>query len=60
MILNSNITLVSIQGVPILTLDLFMTLYFIAHIFFHKGKYQSAKRRSPLKTAFMMLFLFWE
>lgn len=59
MFLNTNITLISIPGVPILTLDLVITLHYVLNIFFHHGKHQHAKGEFPLKTAFLLLLICW-
>lgn len=59
MFLNTNITFISIPGIPILTLDMVMSLYFVINIFFHKGKYQAAKSEFPYKNAFLLLFFCW-
>lgn len=59
MFLNSNITLISVPGIPILTLDMAVTLYFILNMFFHKGKYQMAKKEFPYRNAFLLLFMCW-
>ena len=59
MFLNTNITLISIPGIPILTLDLAITLFYVLNIFFHHGKYQHAKKAFPFRIAFFLLFICW-
>lgn len=59
MFLNTNVTLISIPGIPILTLDLTLSLYFLI-LFFIKGKkYQNAKCHFPLFIPFCLIAFSW-
>lgn len=59
LILVTNITLISVPGIPLLTIEMFMTLVYIA-AFFSKGrKYQFAHMRFPYRVPFTLLFICW-
>lgn len=59
LILVTNITLISIPGIPLLTVEMFMTLIYVI-VFFSKGaQYQFAHMKFPYKLAFFFLFICW-
>ena len=59
MFLSTNITLLSLPGIPILTLDLALSLYFIVLFFFKGKKVQNAKCRFPFRIPFVFLVFCW-
>lgn len=59
LILVTNITLISMPGIPLLTVEMFMTLIYVL-VFFSKGtQYQFAHMKFPYKAAFGLLFVCW-
>lgn len=59
LILVTNITLISVPGIPLLTIEMFMTLVYVV-AFFSKGKqYQFAHRKFPYRIPFALLFVCW-
>lgn len=57
--LVTNITLISIPGVPLLTLDMFMTLVFILLFLLSGSKNQHAYAPFPYKRIFLCLAVMW-
>ena len=57
--LVTNITLISVPGIPLLTLEMFLTIMFVL-LFFLKGKkYQRAHMRFPYRFPFWLLIICW-
>lgn len=59
LVLVTNITLISIPGIPLLTLEMFLTLSFILLFFSRGAKYQNAAMPFPYKIPFSILFICW-
>ena len=59
LLLVRNITLISIPGIPLLTLDMFMSLLYSFWFFLRKKKYSTAKHSFPYMTPGMLLILSW-
>lgn len=59
LLLVTNISLVSIPGIPLLTVEMFMTLVYI-FLFFSQGKkYEYAHMKFPFRVVFLCLFACW-
>lgn len=59
MVLVQNITLVSIPGVPLLTLEVFLTLYFIFAFLIKRKHFTVDPTPFPFKTPFILLACSW-
>lgn len=59
LLLVTNITIISIPGIPLLTLEMFLTLVFILLFFIKGAKYQYAHMPFPYKQPFLILFICW-
>ncbi|MCI5503358.1 MAG: O-antigen ligase family protein [Eubacterium sp.] len=59
LLLVRNITLISIPGIPLLTLDMFMSLLYSFWFFLFKKKYSTAKYSFPYMSPGMLLMLSW-
>lgn len=59
LVLITNITLISIPGIPLLTLEMFLTLMFILLFFINGAKHQYAHMFFPYKLPFLILFISW-
>jgi hypothetical protein len=59
LILVTNITLISVPGIPLLTLEMFMTLVYIIAFFFNGKRFQSAHAKFPYRIPFIFLFISW-
>lgn len=59
LLLVTNITLISIPGVPLLTLEIFLTMMFILLFFINGARHQYAHMPFPYKLPFFILFICW-
>lgn len=59
LVLVTNITLVSIPGIPLLTLEMFLTMWYVILFFLNKKKYQFAHEPFPLLGVFASLTMCW-
>ena len=58
-VLNNNISVISIPGVPLLTMDMFLSLCFTALFWVKKDTLLLEKQKFPYSKAFLFLFLSW-
>lgn len=58
MFLNSNITLISLPGIPTLTLSFFMDLNFVLIYYLNKKRFKN-KSKFPFKIPFILLGISW-
>lgn len=58
-VLVTNITVVSIPGIPMLTLDLFMTMYFTLLFFYKKESIYAESSPFPYSKPFKILAVSW-
>ena len=54
LLLGGNVTLISVPGLPNLTLELTLTFFYIASFIIHGSKYQNAYEKFPLKLPFIL------
>ncbi|MDB7984037.1 O-antigen ligase family protein [Faecalicoccus pleomorphus] len=59
LILVTNITLISVPGIPLLTVEMFMTLVYIVAFFSRGKKYQFAHMKFPYRIPFAILVICW-
>lgn len=59
LILVTNITLISVPGIPLLTLEMFMTFVYLVAFFLKERQYQFAHMKFPYRIPFAFLFICW-
>lgn len=59
MILVQNITMISLPGVPLLTLEVFMTLFFVMMFWVRRNRFKQEKEPFPFTVPFIALALSW-
>ena len=59
LMLVTNITLISVPGLPLLTVEMFMTLIYVIAFFLKGKKYQSAHMKFPYRVMFVFLCVCW-
>lgn len=57
--LVTNITVIAIPGIPLLTLDLCLTIFFFIRFYYVRNKLQTEKSPFPLKTPFLYCAVSW-
>lgn len=57
--LVQNITMISVPGVPLLTLDVFLSLFYVGLYFIRKNDLYEDKSSFPFRVPFIFLFLSW-
>lgn len=57
--LNQNISLLDIPGIPLLSMDMFMTLYFVVLFLFRKKDFSKCRFEFPYIIPFVCLFISW-
>lgn len=57
--LVTNITVIAIPGIPLLTLDLCLTMFFFIRFYYIKDKLQTDKTPFPLKKPFLYCTVSW-
>lgn len=57
--LVTNITVIAIPGIPLLTLDLCLTIFFFIRFYYVRDKLQTDKSPFPLKTPFLYCAVSW-
>lgn len=59
LILVTNITLISVPDIPLLTLEMFMTFVYLVAFFLKERQYQFAHMKFPYRIPFAFLFICW-
>ncbi len=59
MILVQNITMISLPGVPLLTLEVFMSLFFVMMFLIHRKRLRKEKEAFPFIVPFIALIFSW-
>ena len=59
LVLVQNITLISLPGVPLLTLEVFLSLFFVGLYFLKRGQLEEDLSPFPLKIPFFFLLASW-
>ena len=59
LVLVQNITLISIPGIPLLTIEVFLSLFFVGLYFLRREQIEKDNSPFPFKIPFIFLFVSW-